>query len=1275
MRRVLDSFIPAHLTTILALSLIFNLLSLMALGQSTRAAESEYRPGELMVQVASEQDLQEFVRDFGQYNMRPAKLLSRRMNIWLLEYDSGGMRTAAHEGLLEVTRAHPRILKAQFNHPVIVRSTFPNDPGFGNQWGLHNTGQTGGVPDADIDAPEAWDYSTGGVTALGDQVVVAIVDGGFDLNHVDVDYFKNVHDTYGNGIDDDGNGYVDDYHGWDAYNSDGSIPNDSHGMHVAGIAGAIGNNGIGVSGVNWGVKIMPIAGSSSLESTVIEAYGYALEMRALYNETDGARGAFVVSTNASFGVDFGDPDDYPLWCGLYDSLGAYGILSAGATANLGIDIDVNGDVPTACPSDYLISVTNTTRTDNRNSGAAYGLTTIDLGAPGTSIYSTLPGNSYGNLTGTSMATPHVAGAIGLMYAAACPGLLEQYRTNPSAVALQMKQYLLDGTDPIAALAGKTVSGGRLNVFNSIALSQSGGCGVTINHTPLTDTKDSINDYEVVCEILTSASLVPGLSLLHYEIDTIEQTLALTTTGNPNEYSASIPAQSPGTTIDYWLTAEDLAGDADTTDVFSFRVIDYDAVFSPVASSGIGGELDTVWHDFTLTNNGIFTDAFDLSTSGHIWPTEIFDVSGTSPLSSTGSLAPGAGIDMKVRVVITGSMFGDVDSGLVTATSVGDPAFSVSAETKTTSTGGPLSIPFVDRFTDSTIDIGLWASYPGISISSQGLNEPSEPYSANLDGEPGGADTMTTHIFDLTGLSGLALSYGYQRTGGGDQTESGDDLFVEYFNDVGQWKVLAQYLGSDPPMIDFATANLPLPADAYHDSFQLRFRNVATVGNLDDWFVDDVVIDYPAEISVAPLTINETLERPESTGVMVTIQNIGQGNLDYTVSLRPRFAPSAPPSLAASTDSYPSTWYDMALDKEETDPRTGADVSRSTGGPDGYGYIWVDSDEPGGPAFTYQNIASTGTVVTGLLDDNSVGPFTLNFDFPFYGALYTDFYIGSNGIIGLGSDAGLDAHINQPIQSTGTPNAILAWMWDDLDPTLTSFANDVYIDSDTNRCIIQFTDYAQYGGAGSVTAQVVLFPDGSIEYRYYQFTGTMALNQATVGLENESGLEGLEVVFNASYLHDILLVRFTSPTIWLSVDPMNGSILEGQSDVLNVMLHSADLETGVFYYDIEVYSNDPNPEDNPWIVPVSLTVTDCGCPNQCDFEPNGLLDAIDLNTAIDITFFSSADPQDTGCPATRSDFNFDGLTDALDVNALIDHLFLSGAGPCDPCNPVEESCAQ
>ncbi|MDZ7625420.1 MAG: S8 family serine peptidase [Ignavibacteriaceae bacterium] len=436
--------------------------------------EDEFIPGELIIQFKEKVSMDTFEQSYADIEMESIRLLSDRMNIWWVKYNSEENDDA--EVRFRVSR-DARVSIVQFNHRVTLRESFdefatqfanfPDDPQFGNQWGLHNTGQSGGTPDADIDAPEAWDITTGGVTVHGDTIVVAIVDGGCQLNHPDLTYWYNWNEIPGNSIDDDGNGYVDDFRGWNAYNNTPNVPSNSHGTHVSGISGAKGNNNLGVSGVNWNVKVMPIAGSSSSEATVVAAYAYALELRAQYNETNGALGAFVVATNSSFGVDYGQPANYPIWCAMYDSLGVHGILSCGATANLNINIDVTGDVPTSCPSDYMIAVTNTTRFDLKNNGAAYGLTTIDLGAPGTSILSTDVNSTYTNKTGTSMATPMVTGAIALMYAAADTSRLSFYKSNLTTGTLMFRDVLFNGVDTISALQGITVTGGRLNVFNAV----------------------------------------------------------------------------------------------------------------------------------------------------------------------------------------------------------------------------------------------------------------------------------------------------------------------------------------------------------------------------------------------------------------------------------------------------------------------------------------------------------------------------------------------------------------------------------------------------------------------------------------------------------------------------------------------------------------------------------------------------------------------------------------------------------------------------------------
>lgn len=450
-----------------ATAILFLLMTFVFTG-SIAAKEAAYKSGELLVQLRSGADIQQVSSTLKFARLQSQKLLSARMNIWLVTFDEQKISGIA---ALKSVKQHPDVQNVQFNHFVTRRNTIPNDTQYTTQWALNNLGQTGGVVDADIDAPEAWDISTGGQTATGEDVVIAVIDGGVDLNHPDLNFWKNTGEVPGNGIDDDDNGYVDDIDGWNAYQSSGNIPNDDHGTHVAGIAAAIGNNGVGVSGVNWGASVLPVAGSSGQESVVIEAYGYVLEMRQRYNESGGTTGAFIVVTNASFGVDFGDPADFPLWCAIYDSLGSAGILNCGATANLGINVDNQGDVPTACPSPFMIAVTNTTHTDSKNNGAAFGQINIDLGAPGTGILSTLPFNSYGSLTGTSMATPAVAGAIALMYSAASAEIIQAYHDEPAEIALQFRGFLLNGVDPIPALAGITATGGRLNVNNSLQLVQ------------------------------------------------------------------------------------------------------------------------------------------------------------------------------------------------------------------------------------------------------------------------------------------------------------------------------------------------------------------------------------------------------------------------------------------------------------------------------------------------------------------------------------------------------------------------------------------------------------------------------------------------------------------------------------------------------------------------------------------------------------------------------------------------------------------------------------
>jgi len=334
------------------------------------------------------------------------------------------------------------------------RDTLPNDPSYGSMW-AHTKMQSA----------KAWDLGTGN----GD-FVISVVDGGCKTNHVDLapNLYKNLAEINGiNGVDDDGNGYVDDKNGWNAYSNNGNIPNDGHGTHCNGIAGAQGNNGTGVTGVNWNTTLMPVAGSTGSTSVVTRAYNYVYNQKNQWINSGGSKGANVVVTSNSFGIDQGNCNTtYKAWNDLYNLMGSVGVLSCGATANANWNIDNVKDTPTGCASDFMVSVTNTTSSDNKNSGAAYGVNTIDLGAPGTNIKSTYSNGGYTNLTGTSMATPQVAGAIAYMHSVASNDFATLRSSNPAQAALELKAMLLSSVDPLSSLNGKTVSGGRLNLFKA-----------------------------------------------------------------------------------------------------------------------------------------------------------------------------------------------------------------------------------------------------------------------------------------------------------------------------------------------------------------------------------------------------------------------------------------------------------------------------------------------------------------------------------------------------------------------------------------------------------------------------------------------------------------------------------------------------------------------------------------------------------------------------------------------------------------------------------------
>ena len=284
------------------------------------------------------------------------------------------------EDALSRFRQEQSVLSAEPNYYVhLDGAVIPNDPSFPSQWALNNTGQSGGTPDADIDAPEAW-----GITAGNSSVVVAVIDTGVDYTHPDLaaNIWTNPGEIPDDGIDNDGNGFIDDVHGWDFQNNDNDPMDDhGHGTHVAGTIAARGDNAVGVSGVAWNVTIMPLKAMSSTGTSfdTIQALNYAVAM------------GVKISNNSYY------------MSGMYNAIaaaGAAGHLFVAAAGNGGVDTDITPHYPSIYDLDNIISVAGTDHNDNKVSLSNYGLTTVDLGAPGANIYSTKMGGGYGNMSGT-----------------------------------------------------------------------------------------------------------------------------------------------------------------------------------------------------------------------------------------------------------------------------------------------------------------------------------------------------------------------------------------------------------------------------------------------------------------------------------------------------------------------------------------------------------------------------------------------------------------------------------------------------------------------------------------------------------------------------------------------------------------------------------------------------------------------------------------------------------------------------------------------------------
>ena len=335
-----------------------------------------------------------------------------------------------------------------------------------------------------------------------------------------------------------------------------------------------------------------------------------------------------------------------------------------------------------------------------------------------------------------------------------------------------------------------------------------------------------------------------------------------------------------------------------------------------------------------------------------------------------------------------------------------------------------------------------------------------------------------------------------------------------------------------------------------------------------------------EIEVAPLSLQPTLPPGGAAQEPLTIVNTGEGSLLYSVAILEGAGPERR-LVGATADRVPPA--DLDLPKGAGDPRRGESPLSGAGGPDGWGYRWIDSDESGGPVYEWAEISVAGTAHS-LGDDELTEAIAIGFPFSYYGNSYTTVKACSNGFLTF-TDTD-DEYLNESIPNSTSPNDILSPYWDDMNPEM---GGNVYshMDVANGRFIVQWDAVPHYFDGDPQTFQVILWPDGTIIYQYQTVSEA---TDCTVGIENATGTDGLQIVFNGSYLHDGLAVRISDapPVPWLSVVPLAGVVAPMSEVNLTVSYDAAGLPEGVYGALLELSSND---QAEPTIeVPVTLTVS-------------------------------------------------------------------------------------
>jgi len=333
------------------------------------------------------------------------------------------------------------------------------------------------------------------------------------------------------------------------------------------------------------------------------------------------------------------------------------------------------------------------------------------------------------------------------------------------------------------------------------------------------------------------------------------------------------------------------------------------------------------------------------------------------------------------------------------------------------------------------------------------------------------------------------------------------------------------------------------------------------------------------IQVEPAYFVVYLESGDAIAHDLTISNAGGGSLDFYAEAIADFGTTSEPEggidEAVEIDhdveiSYIDglTYYNYVGSKVEYKDDFGDGLITDSGGPDEYGYRWIDSDEPDGPTYSWIDITGFGTPISGLGDDTNVGPFSIGFDFPFYDNTFSTFRFCTNGWISFTSND--YDYSNQSIPDNGSPFNLVAPFWDDLN--FSSGGNAYYL-TRNDSLVISYINVPHWSSGGPYTFQIILSSNGDIVFQYALINSPA--NSNTIGIQNENGTDGLEIAYNETYAEANLAVLIRHPVFWLSVSPESGSLLYDESTDLEVLFNADDIDEGIYTGQILISSNDPD----------------------------------------------------------------------------------------------------